>query len=125
MERALLISLAASLSLTLVLETGFFLLTGKRNKKDLLLVALANVMTNPAVVLLYWLAVDYSGFNWIITIAVLEVLAVLTEGYIYKKHGQDFKRPYGFSLFANMFSYGTGMLLQMIFQELLLSVAPS
>ena len=116
MERALLISLAASLSLTLVLETGFFLLTGKRNKKDLLLVALANVMTNPAVVLLYWLAVDYSGFNWIITTAVLEVLAVLTEGYMYKKRGQDFKRPYGFSLFANMFSYGTGVLLQMIFQ---------
>jgi len=41
---------------------------------------------------------------------------VLTEGYMYKKRGQDFKRPYGFSLFANMFSYGTGVLLQMIFQ---------
>ena len=114
MERALLIALSVSLALTVTLESGFFLLTGKRNKKDLLLVALVNVMTNPAVLLLYWLAVSYSGFNWIITIAVLEVLAVLTEGYIYKKHGQDFKRPYGFSLFANMFSYGTGVLLQMI-----------
>jgi len=115
MERALLIALAISLAMTLVLESGFFLLTGKRNKKDLLLVLLVNVLTNPAVVLLYWLAVAYSGFNWIITIAVLEVLAVLTEGYIYKRHGQDFKRPYGFSLFANMFSYCTGVLLQMMF----------
>jgi len=122
MERALLIALSASLALTLVLESGFFLLTGKRNKKDLLLVALANVMTNPAVVLLYWLAVTYSGFNWIVTTAVLEVLAVLTEGYIYKKHGQDFKRPYGFSLFANTFSYGTGLLLQMIFRQLVFSL---
>ena len=116
MERALLIALAVSLALTLVLESGFFLLTGKRNKKDLLLVALVNVMTNPAVVLLYWLGATYSGLNLIITILALEVLAVLTEGYIYKKHGQDFKRPYGFSLFANMFSYGTGALLQMIFR---------
>ena len=115
MERALLISLAISLALTLVLESGFFLLVGKRNKKDLLLVALVNVLTNPAVVLIYWLAVAYAGYNRIIIIAVLEVLAVLTEGYMYKKHGQEFKRPYCFSLFANMFSYGTGLLLQMIF----------
>jgi len=116
MERALLVSLALSLALTIILESGFFLLTGKRNKKDLLLVALVNVMTNPAVVLLYWLVAAYSDFNWIITIAVLEVLAVLTEGYIYKKHGQEFKRPYGFSLFANMVSYGTGLLVQMMFR---------
>ena len=115
MERALLIALAVSLALTLVLESGFFLLVGKRNKKDLLLVALVNVLTNPAVVLLYWLAVAYADFNRVVVIAVLEVLAVLTEGYMYKKHGQDFKRPYGFSLFANMFSYGTGLVLQMIF----------
>jgi len=116
MERVLLSSLSVSLALTVALESGFFLLTGKRNKKDLLLVVLVNVMTNPAVVLLYWLAVNYSGFNRIVTITVLEMLAVLTEGYMYKKRGQDFKRPYGFSLFANMFSYGTGVLLQMIFQ---------
>jgi len=115
MERALLISLAISLALTLVLESGFFLLIGKRNKKDLLLVALVNVLTNPAVVLIYWLAVVYAGYNRIIIIAVLEVLAVLTEGYLYKKHGQEFKRPYGFSLFANIFSYGTGLVIQMIF----------
>ena len=115
MERALLISLAVSLALTLVLESGFFLLIGKRNKKDLLLVVLVNVLTNPAVVLLYWLAVAYAGYNRIIIIAVLEVLAVLTEGYMYKKHGQEFKRPYGFSLLANMFSYGIGLVIQMIF----------
>jgi len=114
MEQALFISLAISLVMTLVLESGFFLLIGKRNKKDLLLVALVNVLTNPAVVLLYWLAVAYRGYNKIIVIVILEVFAIITEGYIYKKHGQEFKRPYGFSICANMFSYSTGVLLQIL-----------
>jgi len=119
MERALLISLAVSLAMTIVLETGYFLLTGKRNKKDLLLVVLVNVLTNPVVVLSYWLAVAYAGLNRFVVIVPLEILAVLTEGYLYKKHGQEFKRPYGFSLFANLFSFGTGFLIQMIYGALI------
>ena len=72
----LLSALAFSLVLTLVLETGFFLLVRKRNKKDLLLVVLSNVITNPVVVLSYWLIVFYSELNPAIVIAVLELSAV-------------------------------------------------
>lgn len=112
MDSELLAALAISLALTLVLEAGFFLLTGKRNRKDLLLVCLVNIVTNPAVVLLYWLASLYTDLNPVMVKAVLELFAVLAEGHYYKKYGQDFKRPYLFSVAANAFSFGMGMLFQ-------------
>ena len=108
-------SLIISLVLTILLETGFYLLVGKRNKKDLLLVMLVQVITNPVVVLSYWLAVLYTDWNRATIIIPLELFAVLTEGFYYKKYGQDFKRPYIFSTLANTFSFGTGLLLQKIF----------
>lgn len=113
MNQALLTSLALSLLLTIALEIGFFLLLGKRNKKDLLLVTLVNVLTNPVVVLLYWIAVLYTDLNTVIIMIPLEIFAILTEGYYYKKHGHDFKHPYIFSICANMFSYWIGVLIQL------------
>ena len=112
-------ALVVSLVLTIVLETGFFLLVGKRDKKDLLLVVLVNVITNPVVVLLYWLAVLYGHWNRAAATLPLELFAVLTEGFYYKKYGRDFKRPYLFSVAANAFSYGVGALLQLLLQEVL------
>ena len=108
----LLFALAVSLILTLALETGFFLLIGRRNKKDLLLVVLANIITNPAVVLLYWLAVLYTDWNHAIIKMPLEIFAVLTEGYYYGRYGKDFKHPYLFSVAANAFSFGIGFIFQ-------------
>jgi len=114
MSRELLAALGLSLVLTLVLEIGFFFLIGKRNKKDLLLVIMVNVITNPVVVLSYWLAVQYTGWNLVAVKAVLEILAVCTEGIYYKKYGQDFRHPFLFSAGANGFSFGVGVLLQML-----------
>ncbi|HOP11472.1 MAG TPA: hypothetical protein PK629_08270 [Oscillospiraceae bacterium] len=110
MSRALLASLGISLLLTLIFETGFFLLIGKRDKKDLLLLVMVNVVTNPLVVLLYWLTVLRWEVNSVIIIP-LEVFAVLTEGCYYKKYGIKFKHPYLFSLAANAFSFGAGLLI--------------
>ena len=112
MTPALLSALAISLILTLVLEAGFFLLIGLRNKKDLLLLLLVNIITNPVVVLTYWLVVLYTKWDAVMIIMPLEALAVLIEGRYYKKYGCDFKRPYLFSLAANIFSYGAGLLIQ-------------
>ena len=118
MSTNIVISLVLSLVLTLLLETGFFLLVrlinGKRHKKDALLVLIVNVLTNPVVVLLYWLAILYTNINHVILMAPLEIFAVLTEGYIYKKHGRFFEHPYAFSIAANAFSFGTGLLLQLL-----------
>lgn len=112
MSGQLLNALAFSLILTLVLETGFFLLSGKRGKKDLLLTVMVNILTNPAVVLLYWFAALYTDLNHAIIKIPLEVFAVLTEGYYYKKYGQEFKHPYLFSISANAFSFIIGVVIQ-------------
>ena len=112
MSGTLLTSLALSLVLTVALEAGFFLLTGKRGKKDIALLFLVNVLTNPVVVLSYWLAVLYTSWNSYAILIPLELFAVLTEGYYYKKYGSDFRRPYLFSTGANVFSFGTGVLIQ-------------
>jgi len=112
MSGALLFSLGLSLALTIGFEAGFFLLIGKRNKKDLLLLLLVNILTNPIVVLLYWLAASFTDWNIYIVLIPLELFAVVTEGYYYKKYGQSFRRPFLFSLAANAFSFGIGWLLQ-------------
>jgi len=112
MNQILITSLILSLPLTIALETGFFLLTGKRDKKDLLLVALVNILTNPVVVLSYYLAVAYTGRNLSVVKIPLELFAVVTEGYYYKKYGRNFRRPYLFSAAANMFSYWIGVIIQ-------------
>jgi len=114
MNRELLRAIALSLGITLILETGYFLLTGRRNKKDLLLVAMVNVLTNPIVVLLYWLAFLYTNWNTITVLISLEVFAVLTEGYYYRKYGKSFKRPFLFSFAANAFSFTIGFLVQLV-----------
>jgi hypothetical protein len=108
-------ALAVSLILTIALEAGFFFLVGKRNKKDLLLLVLVNVLTNPIVVSSYWMAVLYTRWNRVAVTTLLELFAVSTEGFLYKKHGQDFGCPYLFSFAANAFSFGMGVLLQRIF----------
>ena len=110
----LLFALALSLILTLVFEVGFFLAVTKRDKKDLLLVVLVNVLTNPVVVLVYWLVVLYTDINRTLVKIPLELFAFLTEGFYYKKYGQRFKRPFLFSLAANAFSFTMGALLQLI-----------
>jgi len=120
MSNDIIISLIVSLALTLILEVGFFLIVrsikGKHDKKDLALVVMVNILTNPAVVLLYWLAILYTDINYAIIIAPLEISAVFIEGYIYKKRGRYFKHPYIFSIAANAFSFGIGVLTQIIIQ---------
>ena len=108
-------ALVVSLTLTLLFEIGFFLLVGKRNKKDLLLLVMVNVLTNPIVVSSYWLAIRYTNWSRVLITTPLELFAILTEGFCYKRYGQDFKRPYLFSIAANAFSYGAGVLLRQIF----------
>ena len=112
MNGVILASLAVSLVLTLALESGFFFIAGKRNLKDLLLVVMVNILTNPAVVLIYWLGVLYTGLHRAAITIPLELLAVLAEGRCYQKYGNDFKRPYLFSIAANAFSFGNGVIIQ-------------
>ena len=113
MTSALIASLLVSLGLTLVLELLFALVVGRRGK-DLALVCLVNVVTNPAVVLLYYLAAALTPLPRALVKTVLELAAVLIEALYYKRYGAGFRRPVIFSLGANAFSFGIGVLLSMI-----------
>ncbi len=105
----LLPTLLLSLGLTLLLEVPLALLFGARGRQ-LLLVVLVNIMTNPAVGLLYQLSFRYTRFNSLAVLAVLEVSAVLVEFVYYKKYN-TFRHPFLFSLAANAFSFGVGLLI--------------
>lgn len=108
-------ALGISLSLTIALEFLFAVLVGIRNKKDLLLLILVNILTNPPTVLIYYLLAFYTSWNkWLIQIP-LEILVIFVEATYYKSYGKEFRRPFLFSLLANMFSYGIGIILNIVF----------
>lgn len=93
-----------SLALTLMLEGIAALLWGLR-KKNLLLLVLVNLLTNPAAVLLHAL---FPG--WAVT-AALEAGVVAAEGALYRRLGYGIRRPWLFSLCANGFSFCMGIVI--------------
>ena len=101
-------SLVLSLLMTEVIECALALLLGKHGKA-LLLCALVNLVTNPAVVMLHFL----SGGGWMPTV-LLEAAAVLTEGGFYRYSGL-YRRPFLFTLAANGISFLAGLLLSRLF----------
>jgi|LSQX01.1.fsa_nt_gb hypothetical protein len=109
----ILISLAISLGMTLVLELIFALVFRIRSKKELLLVCLVNVLTNPVVVFLYYLTVSRGGSK--LVLVVLEVLAVVVEAVCYKSYGEKICNPVLFAIGANAFSFFTGQGIGMLF----------
>lgn len=113
MAHALLLSLAVSLVLTLALELAFALAWGLR-RRDLGLVALMNVMTNPAAVTLHFLIRYLLGWTSLWWTALLEALAVLAEGLCCRGR---VRHPWRFALLINLFSYSMGLLLQFFWRN--------
>ena len=68
--------------MTWLLELSFAFLLGIRRGKDLILIMLVNLMTNPAVVYLA-LTFRYSLPSWLL-ISMLESLAVMVEALYYR-----------------------------------------
>lgn len=100
------VDFAVSLGLTLILEGAVALAWGIRGR-DLLLFALANVLTNPPAVLIHKLFPC-----WGVT-AVLEIGVVGVEGLCYARLGGFVRKPWIFSLTANAFSFCVGLLIDM------------
>ncbi len=114
MVHDLIVSLAASLFLTLVLEGFFAFITGVRKRMDYLLLLLVNILTNPAVVLCYFLSRLIIPFTGLWLQLILELCAIIAEGSYYKKYAVSIKRPFLFSVSANGFSYGIGLLIHFL-----------
>ena len=106
--------LAVSLLLTLVFEEGFALVWGLRNKRELGLVALVNILTNPPVVLLYYTATGPLHRNAIPVTIVLEAAAILVEWRCYRAFSDQVKHPFLFALLVNLFSYGAGCVINLL-----------
>ncbi len=103
------------LSSTIVIELIMSLLLGMRNKKDILNVILVNIMTNPLVVSILMYITYNRLFNTTISIIILEILVILTEGFTYKKVLTfDKINPYVLSLILNISSYFIGRVLNNI-----------
>ena len=97
---------AVSLGLTLLLELPFVYLWGLRSRHNLKLAVLVNVLTNPAVVLLHGLGIPALP---------LEAAAIVVEGFCYRVRGEKIGHPFVLALCANLFSYGIGLALNLIF----------
>lgn len=107
-------SLMTSLFLTLIIELTITVLMGIRTKEDIRVIICANVCTNPVVVYIVNCVSIISGkllIYWI-TVAILEIFAVIVEYIIYKKY-LKFNRinPFVISLMCNVISFGTGLVI--------------
>lgn len=85
--------------------------------KDLIIVLLVNVLTNPLLVsITFSVGIFYGNVPRSITTLIMEILAVLCEGVIYKKVLIERKiNPYLLSLILNLSSYLTSGLINYMF----------
>ena len=108
MTRYFLEMFGISLLLTILLELPVGYLMKMRTGKNLFLMVLVNVLTNPPAVFLYWL-----GYPEI----MVEIGVVFIEACIYLWFSRDTKwevvHPLGLSITANLFSWLTGVLIQL------------
>ena len=88
------------LELTLAIELPIAYLWGLRGR-EMLTVAVANVMTNPLAVALHL---------WGIPQIPIELGVVIAEGAAYSLHFE--KRPWLLAIFSNAISWGIGLMLQ-------------
>ena len=101
-----------ALILTIVFEVLFACICGYHNRQTLKVVVLAQVVTNPVVVLLANLCLFYTVWPVAVYLIPLEISAVIVEWQIYRLRAKQIARPLVFSLAANVFSYTIGFGIQ-------------
>ena len=109
--------LLLSLLITIAVELPLSLLFGAR-KKGLIAVLLVNLITNPAVVFLSYLARGVLSEGWTkAAVIFLEIAAVITEALLYKKSGTELtgiRRPFPASVTLNLTSFLAGLLFKLL-----------
>lgn len=107
------LKLAFAFLLTIAIEVPVCLLFGIR-KKELLIVILANVITNPSLNVIFGLCWLYADQYALWVLAALEICAVLIEWRIYRIL-TGAKHPFWASLTANAVSFCIGLIISGIF----------
>ncbi len=111
---ATMLAFGGALLLTIVIEGGLYLLLFGRKAEDLRLVIAVNLITNPALNLLLWLAAAFMTLNTVIITIVLELVVVVFEGWCYRRFARELHHPFLFSLAANACSLSLGWALQRV-----------
>ena len=98
---------------TIIIELVIACILKVKKKKDILNIVLVNIMTNPLVTSIptfVYMQVGTFGRN--LSLIILEVFAVLSEGFVYKKF-LNFKKinPYIFSIILNVSSFLIGEII--------------
>ena len=104
-----------SLMLTIAIELVAALLFGMRMRKNMLLVVLVNVFTNPPAVLCNWLCRLYlPDYHRISVQLAIETVVVIVEAFVYCLYARDerrqIKRPVLLAFAANGCSWLLGLL---------------
>lgn len=100
------------LLITILIETSLSIILGLRKKIDIINVVLVQVVTNPIVVSTsLYLSIYHSSIRNIVVL-ILEVLVVLSEGFMYKKF-LSFKKinPFILSIILNLVSFLFGLII--------------
>ncbi len=94
--------------ITVVMESALFWIFGYRKKEDLMIVALANVITNLTLNLIIALVpVAYEQF----LVICLEVVVIAAEFLIYKRAFGGSAELMALTAAANLITYTTGLVL--------------
>lgn len=105
-----LLPLLYALILTLLTETAIALFIGTK-KKQLAVVVLMNIMTNPAANVLYSFLLTYTALPKTAATLMLEAAIIVTEAVCCRG---IIKTPWRFSIACNTCSYLIGLILQII-----------
>ncbi len=101
------------LIITILVELSIAIILKIKSKKDIQNIILVNILTNPIVVTIPFYFNIYHGLIYRnISLFLLEIVAILVEGIIYKKYLTNKKiNPFLLSLILNVSSYTVGLLL--------------
>jgi len=114
MTNEYLLILGISLGLTVFMEVTLAFIVGIRSSRDLILVLLVNVFTNPAAVICYYIFTFYTQMSILILKILIEIVVILIEGVYYRRYAGSVKRPFMFSALANILSFGAGLVLNTV-----------
>lgn len=109
------INMLICLSLTIFIEIITAYCLKVRKCKDFINIILVNFITNPLVVTIPFYCNIYHGITARnIILVILEIVAILVEGFVYKKYlNFDKINPYIISLILNLISYTVGKFIYM------------
>lgn len=108
------LSLIVSLLLTEVIELVFALVWGVRGR-ELWLVVLVNLLTNPLAVLGYALLRNALPWPPLWIQLPIELMVFVLEALLYLRLSRTIRRPLLFALCINLVSYGLGLVIGLLF----------